>query len=587
MADPNSVTLRRYDAARLMRFLQLLAAILFSVSAAALVGCGSGGGSQQGSPGQILGNVDSRQASSSPTTSASLKTGMKVTIQGTNIQGTVAPDGSFSLPSVPPGNYTVTVVTSDNKVAGQASVQVGAGQTTDTVVTLGPAGQVVGFVRTTDSTGALIALSGVTVTLTAVSSGIEIPVYGPMPMARAGVRPQQASVPTPIDTTALVLTTTSGADGSYTFSGVPPGQYQVSATQNNLSDTTMVWVGSLSTASADLTLTAAVTNTLVQVEGTVQGIDPQTGNATPLKGATVSYILSFPPCGPVANPGGSGSGGSSGGSVGGGVVSNGTATPAVQSRAARSASTPKGRDVIVSPPPCVLPVSPVLGVATPGSAPTLAPVQAVTDDQGHYSLTVPASVTEMAAYATGYITATQQVTLSTTQTNEVSFTLQPAPDLSMLAAALTIDGQGAGPVTVQSGASLDLTLTLTNNGTTSQTITLYGPGDAVELYDASGNFVWSSTFGKLIPDIVTEKTLAPGDSITAHEHWPGTDVQGNPLFDGTYEFQGQIAGINAKPVTITVQGNVGPNPGGPPTPPPPTNGSANSGSAGVPRPPTS
>nr|MDQ2732944.1 BsuPI-related putative proteinase inhibitor [Armatimonadota bacterium] len=123
---------------------------------------------------------------------------------------------------------------------------------------------------------------------------------------------------------------------------------------------------------------------------------------------------------------------------------------------------------------------------------------------------------------------------------------------------------GTGPVSVASGDPFKFTLTLTNTSSQPVTVTEFAGGAVARLLNSNGDEVWSSTFGKLLPQYALLKTLQPGETITDDEAFSGRDNQGLALADGTYSLQGEITGNATNSVTVNVTGTVPPNPTGPP-----------------------
>lgn len=112
------------------------AALLLVALAAGCSGGGakSGGGTPSGR-GAVRGTVDSRAANG------------QVQIEGLGLRGTIDAHGAFNLPSVPPGEYTLSVVAPDGQGAS-VIVRVIAGQTTEVSdVKVNITGQIAGIVR--------------------------------------------------------------------------------------------------------------------------------------------------------------------------------------------------------------------------------------------------------------------------------------------------------------------------------------------------------------------------------------------------------------------------------------------------------
>ena len=523
-------------------------AVVVSGVAAVLTAAGCGGG---GTPsGNALTSATGRVAGSVSTASGTSSTSLKATLDGTSYSAPVDSSGNFVMPQVPPGTYNCTVTNANGSAAGHISVQVAANSTTTATVSVLPAGGVAGIVSKFDASNTLVADSGVTVTLTAQSGEAPpVPIFAPAssnsPATTSAYRGRQSTTTTGTATssTTLTLTQVTDANGNFNFEGVPAGLYQVSATDGSLTAQDFVSVGPAESTSANLTLVAAPVQETATVSGTVSD-----ASGNPITGAYVRYVLNFP-C--VA-----------------------TATPATSSTkrasAARQAPSPNSGVQIGVAGPTTAPVGGVIaspcadaiatafgGSSGSQSAGAMVPGGAVTDSSGHYTFTVPASVTALVASAQGYVSQNESVTLTAGGTQTVNFTLTAVPARANLSPTLTVNG-GSGPITYTAGTTYNFTMTLTNTTSAAVTVNVFGTGGALQLLDVNGNDVWDSTYGMMLPDVVSVQTIQPGKSITSTATWSGTSNFGSALPNGTYTFQGSIAGYSTSTVTMTVTGSTAP-----------------------------
>ncbi|MDQ2733133.1 MAG: hypothetical protein M3Y56_15885, partial [Armatimonadota bacterium] len=462
----------RHDRGRAPRSGKGLLAALAATLALLTAGCGGGGGGTPTTPtgpgstttmGTIRGQVNSLQfASATGGAAAASSQNLHVSLDGTNVSSPVNADGSFSLPSVPAGTYTVTVSSPDGGQAGHAIVQVVGNTDTQAVVNVLPAGHVTGVVSAPSATGSPSVVGGVDITLMAASPEVvalpifspHVPVgqlpFNPGPITNTASRARTGRQTTinpvaPTGTTPFSLHTTSNSDGFYDFAGVPAGFYQVNAVSGSQSATNFVSVSPAQASSANLFLQTAVAQGAAHISGTVTGPD-SIGRIAPIQGATVRFAFRTRPCGPV--PFANGGVGISGGGV---AVAGSPSTSSSGMATAAGRVQSRGRQVIAGAPtpppngpgssgpaiafPCVQ--TDLAGPLSAGIAPTgsttaagsqstiaeLVPQGAVTDSSGHYDLDVPSYVVSLEASAEGFQSMQQDVTLAAGDNKVVNFQL--------------------------------------------------------------------------------------------------------------------------------------------------------------------
>lgn len=287
-------------------------------------------------------------------------------VQLDGLQLEVAPDseGNFSIPNVPPGDHVISFLDPTTNTGAHLSVDVGSGQTTDVGdVTLAFGGMIAGIVSQVDEAGNLLPLAGVEV----VAESIEYPIME--------TEPRQES-PLPVPSLRLVAFTVE--DGSYTMRAVPSGNYQVSVVVPGLEAAIQwIWVEVGRTTPCDFILRPSFEPGVGTVQGTVTAADAAGANGQPVVGALVSIYSQFPYY-PIVSP-------------------------ETIAEAAR-----RGRQGAIAPPYWDWRVFSTL-----------------TDDQGHYSLNVPAGYQTVEVYAEGYEWTSQSIQVVADETITVDFVLLP------------------------------------------------------------------------------------------------------------------------------------------------------------------
>lgn len=285
-------------------------------------------------------------------------------VQLDGVQLEVAPDsaGNFTIPNVPPGDHVISIVDPTTNSGAHINVDVGSGQATDVGdVTLAFGGMIAGIVSQVDSSGGLLPLAGVEV----VAESVDIAILEP--------EPRQEPVPPSIRLVAF-----TGDDGSYTMRAVPQGEYQVSVVVPSFEAAIQwVWVEVGHTTPCDFILRPSFEPGVGTVQGTVTAADAAGAAGEPIVGALVSVYSQFPYY-PITSP-------------------------ETVAEAAR-----RGRQGTIEPPYWDWRVFATL-----------------TDNQGHYSLNVPAGYQTIEVYAEGYEWTSQPIQVVANETLTVDFVLQP------------------------------------------------------------------------------------------------------------------------------------------------------------------
>jgi|GEM_PF-4727955 len=184
------------------RVLALVVVVLFIFS---IVGCSSGGGSNQPAPGgstggnTVKGHVDLNGVPPSE---------VKVSVEGTGLEVTPDANGYFEIFNVPEGQHTVSVQTEDGDLASYLNFISSSGGDIDVgELSLYYCGNISGQVTT--SQGQAL-------------SGARIAVY---PLISSGSQDVNAYTP-------VLLETQTDSNGSYSLTGVPAMSYQVIASKD-------------------------------------------------------------------------------------------------------------------------------------------------------------------------------------------------------------------------------------------------------------------------------------------------------------------------------------------------------------------
>ncbi|MBI5833907.1 MAG: DUF2012 domain-containing protein [Armatimonadetes bacterium] len=237
-----------------------LRATLAALAIGALVaGCGSSAGGGSGGNGRVTGRL----------TNAA---GGTVRIEGTSLSCPVGADGSFSLPNVPPGEYTLSV-TAPGNMGGAVLVRVVDGDATDvSQVELVEVGQIAGLV-TNSATGQPIVGARISARLTplmwaygdatapGVASGVD---------AANGSARRQATDNTDANRPPP-RTAVTNSSGSYVLTGALVGPYSIEIAADGFEAAEVgTWVGAGTTATADAQLVPVDPNN-ASIEGTVTG----------------------------------------------------------------------------------------------------------------------------------------------------------------------------------------------------------------------------------------------------------------------------------------------------------------------------
>lgn len=341
-----------------MRYAVLSVVLIVALS---LMGCSGGGG----------GNVDPQQTGRlTGTLNAVNPASYQIVLDGQPLQATPQPDGSFSLPNLPPGPHTIAFISGMSGV--YLPVDVVAGDTTDIGdVTPVAGGQITGLVTQQNEDGSLTPLAGVEV------------IADPQPIY---VEPDPGPVPLQVqtrDAAELQLKAITNENGSYVIPAVPEGAYVVTVNVPGLMQgVAYVWVSAGTTAPADFQLVAAVEEGIGTVLGHVTAA--LEAGVQPLAGAMVTIHSDggwqpVPPTDPIALP-----------------------------------------DAVRS-----------MGVAPPGAIGIIAPpyyfnqFATLTAADGSYTLNVPSGHLQISVWAEGYEGAYDSLTLQPDATVTRDYSLTP------------------------------------------------------------------------------------------------------------------------------------------------------------------
>jgi len=287
-----------------------------------------------------------------------------IQLDGQQVDVALDSEGNFAIPNVPPGEHIISIVDPTTNSGAHLGVNVGSGEASDVGdVTLAFGGLIAGIVSQVTDSGALQPMGNVQVVAESVENVI------------VGTKPRQEPPPPP---SGVRLVAFSAEDGSYTMRAVPTGEYQVSVVVPGFEAAIQwVWVDVGRTTPCDFILRPSFEPGVGTVQGTVTAADSTGGAGAPIVGALVS-IYSQSPYQPVV-------------------------PPETVAEAARM-----GRQGMIVPPYFEWTVFATL-----------------TDNQGHYSLNVPAGYQTVEVYAEGYEWTSQPVEVQANETVTVDFALQP------------------------------------------------------------------------------------------------------------------------------------------------------------------
>ena len=423
--------------------------------------------------GAISGTVTDSQTPAQPVSGAT------VSYTGTKGSGsiTTTSTGGYTLSGVAPGTYTVS--------ATDAGFTSPSGQTV--IVTAG---------TTATANFTLTATSG-------ISGAVSDSQPTPQPIGGATIQYTGTGSSTGSGTT------TTSASGGYTFNGVPPGTYTVTASHTGYTSPAAqpvsVTIGVMATANITLTATSGI-------GGTVS--DTQTP-AQPVSGASVSY---------TGTGGTAGSGTTTANSSGGYTFSG--VSPGTYSVTATASgfTSPAAQPVTVSS-GSVAPVNITL-TATSGIS------GAVSDSQ-----TPAMPVTGASVYYAGTDGTTGSGTRSTDSTGSYTFSGVPPGTYSVTASATGFTSPAAQLISVTTGVTATVNFTMTATSGISGTVTdSETPAQAV----SGATVAYTGTGG----------TTGSGSTTTGTS---GTySLNGVP--PGTYSVTATETGFTssaAQPVTVT------------------------------------
>ncbi len=107
------------------------------------------------------------------------------------------------------------------------------------------------------------------------------------------------------------------------------------------------------------------------------------------------------------------------------------------------------------------------------------------------------------------------------------------------------------------GETVTLVVTLRNRADAPRTLTL--PTSQTHdclVYDGNHKEVWRYSAGRMFAQMITEMTLAPGESRAFTVTWKQIDAQGRPLPPGDYEVvglvPGRVPGCRSAAVPLTI-----------------------------------
>ena len=87
-------------------------------------------------------------------------------------------------------------------------------------------------------------------------------------------------------------------------------------------------------------------------------------------------------------------------------------------------------------------------------------------------------------------------------------------------------------------------------------------GDGAKRTEKGRDAVWRYSQGRMFAQVLTELTLAPGESRSFSTIWKQTDAQGRPVVPGDYQVVGLVPGgapgCRAEPVSFTIRAAAAP-----------------------------
>ena len=424
--------------------------------------------------GAISGTVIDSQTPAQPVSGAT------VSYTGTKGSGaiTTTSTGGYTLSGVAPGTYTVT--------------------STDTGFT-SPTGQTVIVTAGTTATANFIltATSG-------ISGAVSDSQTTPQPVGGATVQYTGTGSSTGSGTT------TTNTSGGYTFNGVPPGTYTVTASHTGYTSPAAqpvsVTTGVMATANITLAATSGISGTVSDSETPAQ----------PVSGATVSYV---------------GTGGTTGGGTtptgAGGTYTLSGVSPGTYSVSASATNytSPAAQSVTVN-----------AGAVTSGVNFTLTATSgisgAVTDSQA-----TPQPISGASVHYAGTGGTTGSGTMGTDTTGSYTFSGVPPGTYSVTASATGFTSPTADPITVTAGVTATANFTMSaTSGISGTVIDSETPAQAVS--------------GATVAYIGTGGTTGSGSTTTG----AGGTYSFSGVPPGTYSVTATETGFTspaAQPVTVT------------------------------------
>lgn len=407
------------------------------LSLVAAAGCGGGGSS--GTPTPTGSTTVRGQVTLDPGQSAG---DVVVQVEGTSLQARPAPDGSFEIRGVPPGNHTISAFSATSSVGAQVTVVVGPdGEVRTPDIRLRPAGQIAGIVTRFDDAGTQQACPGVSIV---ARPAREIPI-----LSDGGTAPPSGGQADPVDP-AVRLTATSAADGTYALKGVAPGAYVVTATLDGVApQEQFAYVEVARTAAVDFLLGGLPEPKMGRLTGKV-ATKAADGALLPVAGAQVWVEAPWtePGCLPPA--------------PGDAAVSTGQTEPGSA-----------GSGMAIRPDGCFANM-------------------AVTDEAGQYALAVPQGRWPVQCSHPDFLPARAEVAVGEAAT--LDFTLEPVPGERPKLEATASVGKESYP----RGVPVEMALVLKNVGTVPVTLSFDGQEAGFAVWRGE-EVVWAYGSGWAVP----------------------------------------------------------------------------------------